>query len=229
MRPAKIWGGGMVGLIGGFVVVPLLLRILVPGDGTRVTADTAVLVLALATIPLITGAVIGAYLAERLTRPGPARQVGSLSEPGLTEGSPPGAGAAFGEWTGMALLLGDVAVDDEAVWELVGLVEQPLRHKLETALRLRSSVVSVTPDDRKAILQALENAPDSLRGVQELLLTNEQWRQSHAVLERVTGRSSTLGPRAGASAEVQASCVAASSHKVASSECDEASDRRPAA
>jgi hypothetical protein len=129
----------------------------------------------------------------------------------------------------MALLLGDVAVDDEAVWELVGLVEQPLRHKLETALRLRSSVVSVTPDDRKAILQALENAPDSLRGVQELLLTNEQWRQSHAVLERVTGRSSTLGPRAGASAEVQASCVAASSHKVASSECDEASDRRPAA
>ena len=32
----------------------------------------------------------------------------------------------MGDWTGMALLLGGVAVDDEAVWELTELVETPM-------------------------------------------------------------------------------------------------------
>lgn len=40
----------------------------------------------------------------------------------------------------MALLLGGVAVDDEAVWELTELVETPLRQKLETALRFRTAL-----------------------------------------------------------------------------------------
>jgi len=83
MRPVKIWGGGMVGLIGGFVVVLLLVRGLVPRDGTRVTSDTAVLVLVVITVPVIVGAVLGAYLAARLTRLRAAHHVGSLSEPEL--------------------------------------------------------------------------------------------------------------------------------------------------
>jgi len=130
----------------------------------------------------------------------------------------------------MALLLGGVAVDDEAVWELVRLVEQPLSQKLERAIRLRLGVVAVTPDDRKAILQALENAPDSLRGVRELLFTDETWRQSQASLERVTRRSPTLGPQAAALSEARAGCIAPSPEEsVVSSEWEDASDRRPAA
>lgn len=94
----------------------------------------------------------------------------------------------------MALLLGGVAVDDEAVWELTELVETPLRQKLETALRFRDSVVDMTPDDRKAILRALEDAPDSPRGVRELLLTDERWRQSLTDLQQDRLASSSIPP-----------------------------------
>lgn len=78
----------------------------------------------------------------------------------------------------MALLLGGVAVDDDGVRELARLVTKPLRQKLETALRIKSRVVGVTSEDRSAILLALEDAPDSLRGVRELLLTDREWRQA---------------------------------------------------
>jgi hypothetical protein len=95
----------------------------------------------------------------------------------------------------MALLLGGVAVDDEAVWELAGLVEAPLRQKLESALRLRSNVVEMTSDDRTAILRAIEDAPDNLRGVRELFLTHERWRQSLTDLQQDRPASSSLPPR----------------------------------
>ena len=78
----------------------------------------------------------------------------------------------------MALLLGGVAVDDDGVRELARLVSKPLRQKLETALRIKSRVVGVTSEDRTAILLALEDAPDSLMGVRELLLTDKEWRQA---------------------------------------------------
>ena len=164
----------------------------VSSDDARVTSETAVSVLLALTVPLILGTVLGAYVAARLTRPAP--YVGSPLR------------ARFGRWEtvwtgrrirgldGMALLLGGVAVDDEAVWELTELVETPLRQKLETALRFRDSVVDMTPDDRKAILRALEDAPDSPRGVRELLLTDERWRQSLTDLQQDRLASSSIPP-----------------------------------
>jgi hypothetical protein len=184
MRSVKIWGGGMVGLVGGLLVGYGLSQAFVTSDGARVTSETAVVVLVVLTVPVILGTVLGAYLAARLTRPRPARHVGSRSGHGLADGRVAGRGDVFGEWMGMALLLGGVAVDDEGVWELARLVEKPLSQKLETALRLRSSAVDVTSDERKTILRALENAPDSLRGVRELLLTDENWRQSLMSLQQ---------------------------------------------
>ena len=194
MRSVTIWGGGMLGLVGGFLVGHLLSQMFVISDGARVTSGTAVSVLLALTVPLTLGTVLGAYLAGRLTRPGPAPQAGSASDHGSADGRPSGRGDAFGDWTGMALLLGGVAVDDEAVWELAGRVETPLRQTLETALRLRSSVVDMTSDDRTAILRALEDAPDSLRGVRELLLTDERWRQTLTDLQDVRLAGSSLSP-----------------------------------
>ena len=194
MRAVTIWVGGMLGLVGGFLVGRLLSQVFVTSDGARVTSATAVSALLALTVPLILGTVLGAYLAARLTRPRPAGRVGSPSERGSADGRPSGRGNAFGEWTGMALLLGGVAVDDEAVWELAGLVEAPLRQKLETALRLRSSVVEMTADERTAILRAIEDEPDSLRGVRELLLTHESWRQSLTDLQHDRRASSCLPP-----------------------------------
>jgi hypothetical protein len=174
----------MVGLVGGFVVVLLLLRgVVIRDETTRVTSDTAVSVLVVIAVPVILGPVLGVYLAAWLTRPA-ARHIGPPSGYGVSDRGLSSRGDAFGDWSGMALLLGGAAVDDEGVWELARLVEKPLGQKLETALRLRSNVVSVTPEERKAILQALEDAPDTLRGVRELLLTHEEWRLSYQSLTR---------------------------------------------
>jgi hypothetical protein len=195
MRSVTIWGGGMLGLVGGFLVGRLLSPVFVTSDSGRVTSETAVTVLLALTVPLILGTVLGAYLAARLTRPRRAAHVGSPSERGCADARPSGRGDAFGDWTGMALLLGGVAVDDEAVWELAGLVEAPLRQKLESALRFRSNVVEMTSDDRTAILRAIEDAPDNLRGVRELFLTHERWRQSLTDLQQDRPASSSLPPR----------------------------------
>lgn len=184
MRSVKIWGGAMAGLLGAFAVVLLLLREVVLHDGTRVTTGSAVSVLVVFTVPLILGPALGAYIAAWLTMPAAASHVVSPASRGLAGGELSGRGNQFGEWSGMAILLGGVAVDDEAVWELARLVKQPLNRQLETALRLRTTVVGVTPEDRKTILQALDDAPDSLRGVRELLLTDESWRQSLTELQQ---------------------------------------------
>ena len=179
----------MLGLASGLFVGYLLSQLLAISAGARVTSETAISLLLALTLPLILGTVLGAFLAARLTRPMPVRHVGSPSEHGLADGRP--RGDAFGDRAGLALLLGGVAVDDEAVWELAGLVEMPLRQKLETALRLRSNVVDMTSDDRMAILRALENRPDGLRGVRELLLTDEKWRQSLTDLQQDRQASSS--------------------------------------
>lgn len=71
MRSVKIWGGGMLGLVGGFLVGHLLLQMFVSSDDARVTSETAVSVLLALTVPLILGTVLGAYVAARLTRPAP--------------------------------------------------------------------------------------------------------------------------------------------------------------
>src|SRR5262245_42885409 len=144
MRSMKIWGGGMLGLVGGFLVGYGLSQAFVISDGARVTSEAAVVVLVVLTVPVILGTSLGGYIAARLTRP--ARHVGSPSGHGSADGRVAGRGDVFGEWMGMALLLGGVAVDDEGVWELARLVEKPLRQKLETALRLRSGAVGVTSD-----------------------------------------------------------------------------------
>ena len=185
MRSLKIWGGGMAGLACGFLVALLLLQEAVLSNGTRVTTETGVSLLVEITVPLILGAALGGYLVALLTRP--ATGIPPFDSPyhhGPTDQGLSGRGEAFGEWTGLALLLGGVAVDDEAVWGVARLVKPPLTQKLETALRFRSTIVDVTPDDRKAILQALEDAPASLGGVRELLLTEESWRQSLTDLQQ---------------------------------------------
>lgn len=180
MRAVKIWTGGMAGLVAGFVVGAILLRAFFPGDGARVTSGEAVSILVVISVPVIVGTLLGAYLVARLTRLSPGREVGSPAA-APAAGRPSGRGDSFGDWAGMALLLGGVAVDDEAVWKLARLVERPLGHKLETALRLRAGVVAVTSAEREAILRALEDAPDGLQGVRELLLTDESWRESHSL------------------------------------------------
>jgi hypothetical protein len=194
MRSVKIWGGGMAGLVGGFVVVLLLLRVVVRDETTRVTSDTALWMLVVITVPVILGPVLGVCLAARLTRP--ARHENSPSGHGLAEPALSRGGETFGNWSGMAVLLAGVAVDDEGVWELARLVEKPLSQKLETSLRLRSSVIGLSPEEQKAILHVLEHAPDTLQGVRELLLTDETWRLSQSQCGTAEPEPATLSARA---------------------------------
>ena len=37
--------------------------------------------------------------------------------------------------------------------------------------------MGLTGDERKAVLAAIETAPDELQNIRELLLTNDQWRR----------------------------------------------------
>ena len=84
----KIWVGGVVGLVGGFFVMLLLLREVVLSDGARVTSETAVSVLFVLSAPLVLGSVVGAYLAAQLNKshtPVASQDVRSVGHPSLRE------------------------------------------------------------------------------------------------------------------------------------------------
>ena len=75
------------------------------------------------------------------------------------------------------MLLGGVEVENRLIRELSGIVERPLGNKLERALFYRAKVMGLTGDEREAVLAALENAPDELQNIRDLLLTNNSWRR----------------------------------------------------
>jgi len=73
------------------------------------------------------------------------------------------------------MLLGGVAIDDRLVRRVATIVDRPLASKLDQALLFRAQIVALTVDEKKAILAALEKAPE-LEPVRELLIEDEQWR-----------------------------------------------------
>ena len=74
------------------------------------------------------------------------------------------------------MLLGGVAVEDRLVRDLAAIVDRSLGAKLEMALLLRAKVMGLTREERAAILAALEKAPAELRGVRDVLLSDDNWR-----------------------------------------------------
>jgi hypothetical protein len=74
------------------------------------------------------------------------------------------------------MLFGGVSVDDRLVRELARVLNRPLERKLEQALVFRAKVVSLSRDEKAAVLAALEQAGGELDQVRELLLADESWR-----------------------------------------------------
>jgi hypothetical protein len=74
------------------------------------------------------------------------------------------------------MLLGGVSVEDRLVRDLASLVDKSLGRKLETALLFRAQIVGLTREERRAVLAALESAPDDLKGLREQLRADEAWR-----------------------------------------------------
>ena len=74
------------------------------------------------------------------------------------------------------MLLNGVAVDDRLVRELAAIVDGSLRGRLESALLFRAKVVGLTVEERAAVLAALEQAPEDLQGLRDLLVADPSWR-----------------------------------------------------
>jgi hypothetical protein len=74
------------------------------------------------------------------------------------------------------MLLSGVAVDDRLVRGLASRLEEPLGSKLETALRLRATIVGLTKDERAAVLRALESAPAEFGELRSLLVAADNWK-----------------------------------------------------
>ena len=74
------------------------------------------------------------------------------------------------------MVLGGISVDDRCVRELAALLGQPLRGKLERALLFRSNVVGLSPNEKEAVLDALERGSDELKCLRADLLTDVGWR-----------------------------------------------------
>jgi hypothetical protein len=85
-----------------------------------------------------------------------------------------GTGKAVLEVT--AVLLSGVTIDDRLVLQIAGLVDPDLRSKLVTACRLRRGMVALTVPEREAILAALNDAPATLHGVRDALVTDPAWQ-----------------------------------------------------
>ena len=68
------------------------------------------------------------------------------------------------------MLLGGVETDERLVRELTRIVGRPLAHKLEKALLSRSTIVALTRDEMRAILEALETPPPEVHELRRHLL-----------------------------------------------------------
>jgi hypothetical protein len=77
---------------------------------------------------------------------------------------------------GCGMVLGGVTVDDRVVRDLAVLLNQPLRGKLERALLFRAKVVGLSPEEKEAVLVALEHATPDMRELREILMTDTGWR-----------------------------------------------------
>lgn len=75
------------------------------------------------------------------------------------------------------MLLGGVPIEDRIVLRLARVVaDASLAAKLNMAYTLRSEVVNLTYPERQAIIAALEQRPDGLDGLHELLVANHAWQ-----------------------------------------------------
>ena len=74
------------------------------------------------------------------------------------------------------MVLGGVTVDDRFVRDLAGIVAEPLRGKLERALLFRAKVIGLSPEEKEAVLIALEHAPPEMLEVRGILMTDIGWR-----------------------------------------------------
>jgi hypothetical protein len=68
------------------------------------------------------------------------------------------------------MVLDGVSVDDRIVRRLAEVVERPLAHKLEQALFFSAEIVSLTPQERTAVLAAFERLPWEYDDVRESFL-----------------------------------------------------------
>ena len=75
------------------------------------------------------------------------------------------------------MLLGGVEVENTTVLRLASAVKQPpLSRKLSMAWTLRSPVLNLTVAERQTILASLDEPPNGLEGLRDLLLVNPAWR-----------------------------------------------------
>jgi hypothetical protein len=73
------------------------------------------------------------------------------------------------------MLLGGVPIDDQLVRRLTTLLGRPVGEKLDRALLFRAQIVTLTRDEKEAILAVLEKAPPELEPVREALMADAQW------------------------------------------------------
>jgi len=80
------------------------------------------------------------------------------------------------------MVLDGVSLDDRVVRKLAAILEGPLANKLEQALLYSAGIVSLTFEDRAAVFAALDRAPWEYEEIRELLLANERWSHTRAVI-----------------------------------------------
>jgi hypothetical protein len=73
------------------------------------------------------------------------------------------------------MVLDGVVVEKRAVRELAALVDRPLAEKLERALFFSAEVVALTPEEREAVMAALNRDQWESRDVRDRLSTGPRW------------------------------------------------------
>lgn len=77
------------------------------------------------------------------------------------------------------MVVNDVAIEDELVLALAGVVKNPvLAHKLQTAHRFRSGVVNLSNAERSLVLAALDDRSPEFRELRAQLLEHPAWRST---------------------------------------------------
>ena len=75
-----------------------------------------------------------------------------------------------------------VSLDDRDVRKLVAILDGELAHKLQHALLFSAEIVSLTFEERAAVFSALDRAPWEYEEIRELLLANDRWSHTRAVI-----------------------------------------------
>ena len=80
------------------------------------------------------------------------------------------------------MVLDGVSLDHRDVHRLVTILDGQLSHKIQRALLYSAEIVTLSFDERAAVLAALDRAPWEYEEIRELLLANDRWSHTRAVL-----------------------------------------------